>query len=250
MYLLIEIAFAEGDRLTLLKFEVRSPLITNREKTRAAFLYCNTSIFSHHPGDHIWKGKIKFGLSVKSVSPKSKGLSKRVFICCWIRFLLKRGQTGNRDLSCMKPCPCWVVPPHRTRQEQGSPRSPPPCGSMMNDEFPGLWLKRERPGKSCIPVNHEDKIGVQSLLLKGWESSCTSGLSTPTQDICSPRLRQNGPTWSLATPAIVAICGHLSCCNGKEIHERMASPCVTIVPTQNGWRMIHWSNEFCLGVES
>lgn len=117
---------------------------------------------------------------------------------------MKRGQPGNGDLSCTKPCPCWVIPPHHTRQEQGSPRFPPPCGSMMNDEFPGLRLKRERPGKSCIPLNHEDKKGVQRLLLKGWESSCTSGLSTPTQDVWSPRFRQNGPTRSLATPAIIA----------------------------------------------
>lgn len=94
------------------------------------------------------------------------------------------------------------TPPHQAGA--GYHCSPPPCGSMLNDEFPGLPLKKERPGTSCIPVNHEDKTGVQSLLLKGWESSCTSGLSTPTQDAWSPRLRQNGPTWSLATPAIIA----------------------------------------------
>jgi len=74
----------------------------------------------------------------------------------------------------------------------------------MTDEFPGLRLKRERLGKSCIPVNREGQTGAQNLLLKGWESFCTSGLSTPSQDVWSSRLRLNGPTRSLATPAIVA----------------------------------------------
>lgn len=34
---------------------------------RQAFLDCNISIFSHHPGDHIWKGKIKFCFRVNTV---------------------------------------------------------------------------------------------------------------------------------------------------------------------------------------
>lgn len=152
-YLLIEIAFVAGDRFTLLNFEVWSPLIANRGKNTGS-LYCNASIFCHHPGDHIWKGRIKFCYSFKS-DLSLKDLSIGFFICCWIRFLKQRGQTGSRDLSCPKLCSCWAVPPHCTGQEQGSPCSPPPCGSMMNDEAETRKIlhPREswRPDRSAKP---------------------------------------------------------------------------------------------------
>lgn len=85
MYLLIEIAFAEGDRLTLLKLEVQSPLTANREKTRAVFLDCNTSIFDHHPGDQVWKGKTKFCFRVNTVL-SLKILARRVLFAVGLGF--------------------------------------------------------------------------------------------------------------------------------------------------------------------
>lgn len=170
---------------------------------QAVFLRCNTSIFCHHPGEHIWKEKIKFCYSFKSFL-SLKVLAIGGFFAVGLGFFRKEDKQEMGISPATKLCSCWAVPPHCTKQEQGSPPSPPPCGSMMNYEVPRLQLKRQRPGKSCIPVNHEDKIGVQSFLLEGWESSCTSGLCTPTQDIWSPRLRQNGPTWSLTTPVIIA----------------------------------------------
>lgn len=116
-YLLIEIASVAGDRLTLLKFEVWSPLIVSREKTQAVFLYCNTSIFCHHPGEHIWKGKVKFCYSFKSVL-SLKVLARGFLFGVGLGFFWKgdKQETGiSPGRSCAPAEPFHPTAPDRSR---------------------------------------------------------------------------------------------------------------------------------------
>ena len=160
MCLLIETAFAEADRLTLLKSEVQSPLIANREKTRAALPCCNTSILSRHPGDHVWKGKFgkfgKFCFSVKSV-PSLKVLARGLLFAVGSSFFWK-GDKQERGISPARSrVPAGLFHPTAPDRSRAAPLPHLPaaawwlmssqgCGSKGRDwENPAsLWIVKAR----------------------------------------------------------------------------------------------------------